>query len=117
MDLPDFLVQDTDGFIHLRGHRIGIQHIVHFYGEGYSPEMLAEKLPTLSLALIHKTLGFYLENQAEVDAYVARCREEVEQQASGAPQRPELAELRRRLAARRALDSRLDPLRVVEPRP
>jgi len=105
MDLPDFLVQDADGFIHLSGHRIGIQHLVHFYGEGYSPEMLAEAFPTLSLALMHKTLGFYLENQAEVDAYVASCREEVERQASSAPQGPGLAELRRRLAARRALAS------------
>ena len=98
-------MQDADGFIDLRGHRIGIQHLVHFYGEGYSPEMLAEEFPTLSLALIHKTLGFYLENQAEVDGYVARCREEIERQASAAPEGPGLAELRRRLAARRALAS------------
>jgi uncharacterized protein (DUF433 family) len=47
MDLPDFLAQDADGFIHLRGHRIGIQHVVHFYDEGYSAEMLAETFPTL----------------------------------------------------------------------
>lgn len=105
MDLPEFLVQDTDGFVHLRGHRIGLQHLVHFYGEGYSPEMLAEEYPTLSLALIHKTLGFYLENQGEVDLYVARCREAIDRQASLAPKGPGLAELRRRMAQRRALAS------------
>jgi uncharacterized protein (DUF433 family) len=105
MDLPDFLVQDTDGFLRLRGHRIGVQHVVHFYNEGYSAEMLAEEYPTLSLALLHKTIAFYLENQADVDAYVARCRDEIDQQAAAAPRGPGLAELRRRLAARRALAS------------
>jgi uncharacterized protein (DUF433 family) len=105
MDLPDFLVQDADGFIHLRGHRIGIQHLVHFYNEGYSPEMLAEEFPTLSLALLHKTIAFYLENQAEIDTYIAQVRSETDRHASTAPQGPGLAELRRRLAARRALAS------------
>jgi hypothetical protein len=29
-----------------------------------SPEMLMDHFPTLTLALIHKVIGFYLENQA-----------------------------------------------------
>jgi uncharacterized protein (DUF433 family) len=105
MDLPDFLVQDADGFIRLREHRIGVHHVVGPYNEGYSPEMLVEQFPTLSLALIHKTIAFYLENEAEVDAYIARSREETERHASAVPGGPGLAELRRRLAARRALAS------------
>ena len=74
-------------------HRIGIQHVVHFYDEGYSAEMLAEEFPTLSLALIHKTIGFYLENRADIDAYIAQCRDEIERHASTAPRGPSLAEL------------------------
>ena len=105
MDLPDFLAQDADGFIHLRGHRIGIQHVVHVYDEGYSAEMLAEEFPTLSLALIHKTIGFYLENRTDIDAYIAQGRDEIERHASTAPRGPGLAELRQRLAARRTLAS------------
>jgi uncharacterized protein (DUF433 family) len=67
VQLPDFLTEDADGFTHLRGHRIGLLHVVQCYNEGYSPEMLAEEFPTLSLALIHKTIAFYLENQAEAE--------------------------------------------------
>lgn len=105
MELPDFLVQDADGFLRLGGHRIGVAHVVDFYNEGYSPEMLAEEFPTLSLALIHKTIAFYLENQAELDVIVARSREELERQAAAAPRGPSVTELRRRLAARRVLAS------------
>jgi len=59
----------------------------------------------LSLALIHKTIGFYLENRADIDAYIVQCRDEIERHASTAPQGPGLAALRQRLAARRTLAS------------
>ncbi len=82
MQLPDFLTEWPHGEIVLTDHRIGLYHLVHFYNEGYSPEMLAEQFPTLSLALIHKTLGYYLENRADVDAYIARTRTALAQQRS-----------------------------------
>jgi uncharacterized protein (DUF433 family) len=105
MNLPDFLAQDKYGYIHLVGHRIGLMHVVDLYKDGYSPEMLLDHFPTLSLALIYKTLAFYLENQAEVDAYTAQCRAEIDRQAA-APQRgPDAAELRRRMEALRRAES------------
>jgi hypothetical protein len=67
--------------------------------------MLAEEFPTLSLALIHKTIAFYLENQAEADLMIEGAHGELERQTVTSPDRPDLAELRRRLAARRALAS------------
>ena len=76
MDLPSYL-QHADGEIRLTGHRIGLFHVVDRYQEGYSPEMIGEELPALSLALIHRVIAFYLENQREVDAYVADCRAEL----------------------------------------
>lgn len=105
MVLPDFLTRDTDGFVHVTGHRIGLQHLVHYYNEGYSPEMLACEYPTLSLAVIHKVIGYYLETQAEVDQYVAECREAMERQRAAARLGPSRAELRRRLAAMRMMES------------
>ena len=102
MTLPDFLTQDADGFIRFSGHRIGLHHAVRLYKEGYSAEMLAEHYPTLPLPLLHRMVAFYLDNQAEVDAYLAREEAEFEAQ-SAASQGPTLAELRQRLeAARRA---------------
>jgi uncharacterized protein (DUF433 family) len=105
MILADFLSQDKYGYIHLTGHRIGLMHVVDLYNQGYSPEMLLDHFPTLSLALIHKTIGFYLENQAEVDAYIAECRAEIDRQASAPQSGPDRAELRRRMEARRRAET------------
>jgi uncharacterized protein (DUF433 family) len=99
MNLPDFLRQDDDGWIHVTGHRIGLEHLVYHYDEGYSAEMLACEYPTLRLAEIHKVIAFYLENRAEVDAYVSNCREELEKLKAVSQKGPSLAELRRRLEA------------------
>jgi hypothetical protein len=59
--------------------------------------MLAAHYPTLPLALVHKVLAFYLDNQSEVDAYVAACSAAADEQQQGLP-RLDLNSLRRRLA-------------------
>ena len=97
MNLPDFLTEWPYGEIVLTGHRIGLYHVVNYYNEGYSPEMLVGQFPTLSLAHVHKVIAFYLENRAEVDAYVARVRAELEQQAA-TRKHVNLTELRERMA-------------------
>jgi Protein of unknown function (DUF433) len=51
MILPDFLSQDNDGYIHVAGHRIGLQDLVYYYNEGHSAEALVDMFPTLTLAL------------------------------------------------------------------
>lgn len=96
MQLPDFLCTDDGGFIHARGHRIGLHHVVRLYADGYSPEMVSESFPTLPLALIHKIIAFYLENRPEVGAYVAEHDREIDRQASQPQGTPTLAELHKR---------------------
>jgi uncharacterized protein (DUF433 family) len=101
MTLPDFLTQDNLGSVRLTGHRIGLLHLIQLYNEGYSAEMLLAEYPSLSLALIHKVIAFYLENQAEMDAYVARCEAEIANQRAAGPAAPTVKELRQRLEAQR----------------
>ncbi len=105
MILPEFLTCETTGEIRLSGHRIGLYHIVKYYNEGYSAEMLACQYPTLPLALIHKVLGFYLENKADVDVYVADCQDALRQQRETNSNRLPLASLRERLAARHGAET------------
>jgi uncharacterized protein (DUF433 family) len=105
MTLPDFLTSDTGGEILLAGHRVTLHHVIKDYREGYSAETLAAACPTLPLALVHKVLAFYLENQPEVDRYVAETRAEIERQAAAPPRGPSAAELQRRLAAGRRSES------------
>lgn len=105
LNLPPFLMEDAHGEILLTGHRVALYHVVDRYNEGYSPEMLLGQFPSLSLALIHKTLAFYLENKADVDRHVAACREEIFRQASAPQKGPDLVTLRQRLEASQNRDA------------
>ena len=101
MQLPEFLTRDEQGSIRLVGYRIGLEHLLHYYNEGYSPEMLWSEYPSVPLPLIYKAIAYYLENQADVDAYLARCKNEIEQQRRRAAPGPTVAEMRQRLQAQR----------------
>jgi uncharacterized protein (DUF433 family) len=102
MVLPDFLTRDPDGFVHMTGHRIGLHHLIRAYNEGYSPEMLLGEFPTLSLALIHKVIAFYLEKQPEMDLYIAAEEQASESERAAAAPGPTVQELRQRLRKLRA---------------
>jgi uncharacterized protein (DUF433 family) len=99
MTLPDFLSSDDGGFIHVTGHRIGLHHVLRLYNEGHSPEMIAAHFPTLSLALVHKIIAFYLDIKPEVDSYIADHHKEMQRQIAAAKPGASVAELRARLAA------------------
>jgi uncharacterized protein (DUF433 family) len=58
--------------IRVKGHRIGLEHIVQRYHDGYSPEQIALDVPGLELKAIYVIIGYYLHNQGDVDAYIAR---------------------------------------------
>jgi uncharacterized protein (DUF433 family) len=109
MRLPEFLTADDGGFIHAVGHRIGLNHVIRLYNEGYSPETLAGHFPTLSLALVHKIIAFYLENRADVDAYLAAHDREIERQTAEPRTAPTLAQLRDRLETQRKAEMSAGP--------
>jgi uncharacterized protein (DUF433 family) len=94
MILPDFLIDHPDGEIRLIGRRIGLYSVVRLYREGNTAEQIAEELD-LGLALVYKTLAFYLENQAEVDAYVDAYTAELERQEAAYVPGPGILKLKR----------------------
>jgi uncharacterized protein (DUF433 family) len=67
-DYFDFL-SPTD--IRLKGHRVGMDTVLSYYLEGYTPEEIAANLPTLSLEKIHATITYYLHNRTQIDTYLA----------------------------------------------
>lgn len=101
MSLPEFFTRDSNGDIRLTGHRIELVHLVHYYNEGHSPEMLVCQYPTLSLALVHKVIAFYLENRPEVDKYVADSKKLLAEQRDSSSRRLDAPMLRQRLEAQR----------------
>lgn len=95
MILPDFLTRDAGDEIRLTGHRIGLYTVVRLYREGRNAEQIAEELESLGLALVYKVLAFYLENQAEVDAYVDAYSAELDRQYAAYTPSPGILRLRR----------------------
>ena len=105
MELPDFLTRDDQGDIRLTGHRIGLEDIVFFYEQGYSPEMLWETFPTLALSHIHKAIGFFLDHRQEVATYVEQQEGGSRRLKESLPGAPSLTELRLRLQAKRSTEA------------
>lgn len=88
MNLEDYLEFHGPDDIRLKGHRIGLEHIIDRYRDGFSPEQIALDFPGLSLEQVYGAITYYLHNQQEVDASIARLRawqEERYQQARANP--------------------------------
>jgi uncharacterized protein (DUF433 family) len=102
MNLPEFLTRGPRGEIRVTGHRIDLYLIVLLYNEGHTAEMLHIEYPTLSLPLIYKILAFYLENKADVDAYIADVDAKVECKAAASASSPALLGTRRFVTERAA---------------
>lgn len=72
LPVDEYLDIIGDDDIRIKGHRIGLEHIVQRYHEGYNPEQIAQDFPGLELKAVYVIIGYYLHNQGEVDSYIAR---------------------------------------------
>ncbi|MEH2355432.1 DUF433 domain-containing protein [Nostoc sp.] len=79
MQLEDYFEFLDPDDIRLKGHRIGIDHVIQYYLQGCSPEKILEELPSLNLEKIYATLTYYLHNRVEIDAYMLRLAKWQEQ--------------------------------------
>jgi uncharacterized protein (DUF433 family) len=96
MELPDFLTRHQYGEIRITGHRIDLLHLVDLYNNGHSVKQMAEEdFDTLSVELLQNVIDFYLANKAEVDAYVARCRADIDRQMAAHVPSPEYRRIRK----------------------
>ncbi len=100
MQLEDYFDFEGRDIIRLKGHRIGIEHILAYYQEGYTPEEIAQEFQGVGIDKIYATITYYLSHRADVDAYLARWREQAEQDYQEWAAHP--SPLIERLRARRA---------------
>ncbi|WP_225225326.1 DUF433 domain-containing protein [Komarekiella delphini-convector] len=63
MQLEDYFEFLNPDDIRIKGHRIGIDNVIQYYLQGYSPEQILEELPSLNLEKIYATLTYYLHNR------------------------------------------------------
>ena len=104
MQLEDYLDFVNPDIIRLKDHRIGIEHVVERYRDGYSPEQIAQDFPGLSLEHVYATITYYLHNKVEVDAYLARLEAATAQRMcqADAEEPPPVVKRLRALRAQRA---------------
>ena len=86
--------------IRIKGHRIGIQSILHKYLAGQSAEAIARQYDTLRPLDIYATITYYLENQSLVDTYLKRVDDLIDAEIARSDAHPSPVALRlRRLRA------------------
>ncbi len=68
-----FTCLDVDD-IRIKGTRIGIETILEDYLNAMSPEEIAVRYPSLTLAQVYATITLYLHNKREIEHYLDRLR-------------------------------------------
>ena len=95
------LRQDASGALRVGSSRVLVELVIRAFQDGATPEAIAQRYPTATLADIYAVIAYYPRHRQEVDAYLA----EREQQAHDVRQRighhqGDLADLRWRVLAR-----------------
>lgn len=67
---PVPLTELDNGVLRVTGTRIPLELIVSHHRAGKTPEQIVEAFDTLRLSDVYTLIGYYLENQAEVDEYI-----------------------------------------------
>lgn len=76
MQIEDYFDYIGPNAIRLKGRRVGIEHLLHYYLAGYTVEEISQLYPEIGPEKIHATILYYLQNRAAVDAYMARIAAE-----------------------------------------
>ena len=95
------LRRDMSGALRVGHSRVLLELVIRAFQDGATPEAIAQRYPTATLADIYAVIAYYLRHREAIEAYLA----EREQRAKEVRQRIEsrqgdLADLRSRLLAR-----------------
>lgn len=70
------LATDADGVIRVGGTRVTLDTVLFAYQEGDTAEDIVDQFTSLQLADVHAVLSYYLQNRAEVEAYLSERAKE-----------------------------------------
>src|SRR5262245_9897947 len=71
------LCQDASGALRVGASRVLVELVIRAFQDGATPEAIAQRYPTATLADIYAVIAYYLRHRQEVEAYL----EEREQRA------------------------------------
>ena len=98
---PVPLRADTAGVLRVGETRVSLDSVLAAFNDGATPEEIVQQYDVLSLAEVYAVICYYLENQNEIDSYLAerRTQRELLRQEIEACHQPQ--GIRQRLLARR----------------
>ncbi len=103
IDTPIPLKTDAEGVIRIGNTRVTLDIVVATSKEGASAEEIVSQYPSLSLAEVYAVIGYYLQRQPEVEAYLNERQQLTNQIRQQNEARFNQQGIRERLLARRLL--------------
>jgi uncharacterized protein (DUF433 family) len=76
---PVPLCADAAGVLRVGNTRVSLDSVLAAFNEGATPEEIVQQYDVLSLADVYAVIGYYLEHQREIDAYLSERRLQREQ--------------------------------------
>jgi uncharacterized protein (DUF433 family) len=67
---PIPLAMDADGVLRVGGTRVTLDTVVGAFQDGATPEEIVVQYPALALADVYAVISYYLQNRADVEAYL-----------------------------------------------
>jgi uncharacterized protein (DUF433 family) len=88
--LPEssYLDRIDSNSLRIKNTRVGLEHLILLYREGYTAEELAVEFPTVSLEQVHGVIAYYLGNRVAVDDYIKAGEEQFEEYRRQSLQKP-----------------------------
>lgn|SRR5262245_8665020 len=95
------LVKHESGVIRVSRTRVSLDSVLYAFLDGSTPEEIVQQYPSLGLADVYTIIAYYLQNQAELDEYLANRRARREELHRDLETRHDLIGIRDKLLARR----------------
>ena len=112
MQLEDYLDFLEPNVIRLRGHRIGLEHVIEAYKEGETPEQIVAYYKSLSLEQVYAVIAYYLRNREQVEAYLTQVNAAVAEQERAYQPSPVMRRIREIAEKRSHMESSGDEAQI-----
>ncbi len=94
------LRDDGSGALRIGNTRVLFELVIRAFQDGATPEAIAQRYPTVSLAEVYSSIAYYLRHRDDVERYLAERELQAEQTRENIKARQgDLAEVRSRMLA------------------
>jgi uncharacterized protein (DUF433 family) len=71
-------IEERNGGLYVAGTRVSLDSVAISFQEGDSPEQIVQSFPTLQLWQVYGAIAYYLENEKNINDYIAEGERELQ---------------------------------------